>query len=270
MNYKQLKLLARMVFDHVTRVFPLTRLLLPLAVSMETAHPALADWLLDGLPSWLALIGRAAPLYLFCLAEGFVHTRNAPRYLRRIFLTACIAQVPYTLFDLAEAHMYGITQDWRETGGNILFTLALGLLALMLYRRLSDRGHPVRGLAAVAAMAALARLLHCEGKEGYILLIFVFYLTRNLPRWQRALLFLPTVLLARWGLVWWMLTERSYHAFINCAVNVGGNYIWMLVTLAYNGEKGDAGKGFQRFMYIFYPAHFAVLALIVFLRPPLI
>jgi len=44
----------------------------------------------------------------------------------------------------------------------------------------------------------------------------------------------------------------------------------MLATLAYNGEKGDAGKGFQRFMYIFYPAHFAALALIAFLRPSLI
>ena len=150
---------------------------------------------------------------------------------------------------------------------NICFTLALGLAALALYRRLAERGHPLSWVVVCAAATALARLLSMEGSRGYILLIFTFYLTRNRPRWQRALWFLPAVILARWGLVQWVLEDFTAGPIRNFLLNTGGNYLGMLVTLAYTGEKGDAGRGFQRLCYAFYPAHFALLALIGLLRP---
>ena len=68
MNYKQLKILAIlcMAFDHVVRIFPLYRMFSPLADRLWSAgHDAAADWLLDGLPFYLMLIGRlAAPIFL--------------------------------------------------------------------------------------------------------------------------------------------------------------------------------------------------------------
>lgn len=270
MNYKQLKIFAVccMVFDHVTRIFPIHRMLLPLGERLWMGgHENLAEWVMEDLAFMLQFIGRlAAPVFLFCIAMGFCHTRNVERYLRRLLLTAVLAQVPYILFDLAESRLYGFTGDWRDVGLNILFTLALGLLALAVYERLFRQGRPALGLMAAAAAALLARLLHMEGKEGYILLIFVFYFTRSCPRWQRALWFLPAVLLSRWGLVQMTLEDPGF--FSSCLLNVLGNYLGMLVTLCYTGEKGNTGKGFQRLMYLFYPAHFAVLALIGYLRPP--
>lgn len=274
MNYRQLKIFAAccMVFDHVVRIFPLPSLLAPLADRLyQGGQTALADWLLEEFTFYLMFIGRlAAPVFLFCIAQGFCHTHDVGRYLRRLLLTAVIAQIPYALFDLAVNRLYGIADGWHweDTGLNILFTMALGLAALAVYRHLAERGHPVSGLLVGAAATALARLLSMEGSRGYILLIFVFYLTRNLPPYQRALLFVPAVLLSRWGLVQWMLADFSSGAIRNCMLNTAGNYLGMLVTLAYTGERGNAGKGFQRFMYLFYPAHFALLALIGFLRPP--
>lgn len=274
MNYKQLKLfaMASMVFDHMTRIFPLHQILAPLADSLCAAgRTAAADWLLDELPYCLMFIGRlAAPIFLFCIAQGLLHTRDISRYLRRILLTAAAAQVPYALFDLAVSRLYGIAEDWRwqDTGLNICFTLALGLAALAVYRRLAEQGHPVSGLLVCAAAMLSAQFLHLEGGRGYILLIFTFYLTRNLSRRQRALWFLPAVILSRWGLVQWMLTDFTSGAVRNCLLNVAGCYLGMLAVLAYTGEKGDAGRGFQRLMYIFYPAHFALLALAGFLRSP--
>ena len=56
MNYKQLKILAVlcMVFDHVVHIFPLYRMFVPLADWLwSSGHDAAADWLLDGLTSWL-------------------------------------------------------------------------------------------------------------------------------------------------------------------------------------------------------------------------
>lgn len=276
MNYKQLKILAIlcMAFDHVVRIFPLYRMFSPLADRLWSAgHDAAADWLLNGLPFYLMLIGRlAAPIFLFCVAQGLLHTRDTSRYLKRILVTAVIAQIPYVLFNLAEYRVDGIADAWvwQDTGLNICFTLALGLAALALYRRLAERVHPLSWVPVCAAATALARLLSMEGSRGYILLIFTFYLTRNRPRWQRALWFLPAVILSRWGLAQWVLEDFTAGPIRNFLLNTGGNYLGMLVTLAYTGEKGDAGRGFQRLCYAFYPAHFALLALIGFLRPPLV
>lgn len=276
MNYKQLKILAVlcMAFDHVVRIFPLHRMVAPLADRLcVSGHDAAADWVLNELTFYLMLIGRlAAPIFLFCIAQGFLHTRDVRRYLGRILLTALAAQVPYAFFNLAEYRVAGIaeTWQWREVGLNICFTLALGLAALAVYRRPAERGHPLSWLPVCAAATALASLLHMEDGKGYILLIFTFYLTRSLPGWQRALWFLPAVVLSRWGLVQWVLEDFTAGPIRNFLLNTGGNYLGMLVTLACTGEKGNAGRGFQRLCYAFYPAHFALLALIGFLRPPLV
>lgn len=274
MTRKQLKFfaVACMIFDHVVRIFPLYWLFAPLSDALWSAgYTTASDWVSYDLTFVLMFIGRlAAPIFVYGIAVGFLHTHDVRRYLRRLLVTAVIAQVPYTLFDLAEMRRcYGLAGDWLDTGLNILFTLALGLAALAVWEHCRSHGRLWLGLLAVAGAAGLARLLHMEGKEGYILLIFVFYLTRNLSRPQRALLFIPAVVLSRWNLMWWAVTEQSASAVRNCFLNVFGNYLGMLVTLADNGAQGRTRKAFQYGMYAFYPLHFAVLALVGFLLPPL-
>ena len=278
MNYKQLKIFAIgcMVFDHTVRIFPLHQIFAPLAdLLWSGGYEGLADWLLDECISYVMYIGRlAAPIFVYCIAQGFAHTSNVRRYIGRVFLTAVIAQVPYTLFDLAEMRVLGVEGDWRETGLNILFTLALALCVLWAHEELKRRKLLFLSPLAVAAATWLAMELRMEGGQGYIILAWVYYITRNCPRWQRALLYIPAVLLSRRGLVLWVAeslgTPELTGALRNCLLNVLGNYFGMLVTLSDNGEKGRAGKGFQRFCYAFYPAHFTVLALIGFLKPPLV
>lgn len=278
MNYKQLKIFAMccMVFDHAARIFPLGQIFAPLAdLLWSKGYGDLADWLLDDCILYIMYIGRlAAPIFVYCVAQGFAHTSNVRRYTGRVFLTALIAQVPYTLFDLAEMRVLGVEGDWRETGLNILFTLALALCALWAHEELKRRKLIFLSPLVVAAAIWLAMELRMEGGKGYIILAWVYYITRNRPHWQRAFLYVPAVMLSRWGLVMWVVeslgTPELSGALRNCLLNVLGNYFGMLVTLTDNGEKGRAGKGFQRFCYAFYPAHFAVLALIGFLRPPLV
>ena len=278
MSYKQLKIFAIgcMVFDHTVRIFPLYQIFAPLADLLWSGGcGGLADWLLDECILYIMYIGRlAAPIFVYCIAQGFAHTSNVRRYIGRVFLTAVIAQVPYTLFDLAEMRVLGVEGNWRETGLNILFTLALALCVLWVHEELKRRKLLFLSPLAVAAATWLAMELHMEGGKGYIILAWVYYITRNCPRWQRALIYIPAVLLSRRGLVLWVAeslgTPELTGALRNCLLNVLGNYFGMLVTLSDNGEKGRAGKGFQRFCYAFYPAHFTVLALIGFLKPPLV
>lgn len=278
MNYKQLKLFAMccMVFDHAVRIFPLGQIFAPLAdLLWSRGYGGLAGWLLNDCTLYIMYIGRlAAPIFIYCIAQGFAHTSNVRRYVGRVLLTAVIAQVPYTLFDLAEMRVLGVEGNWRETGLNILFTLALALCVLRAHEELKRRRLVFLSPLAVAAATWFAAWLNMEGGKGYILLAWVYYVTRTRPRWQRALLYIPAVMLSRRGLVLWVAeslgTAELSGALRNCLLNVLGNYFGMLVTLADNGETGRAGKGFQRFCYAFYPAHFAVLALVGFLRPPLV
>lgn len=278
MSYKRLKIFAMccMVFDHAVRIFPLHQIFGPLAdLLWSGGYGGLADWLLDEGVSYIMYIGRlAAPIFIYCVAQGFAHTSNVRRYIGRVFLTALIAQVPYTLFDLAEMRVLGVEGDWRETSLNILFTLALALCVLAVHEALKRRKLVFLSPVAVAGAAWFAALLNMEGGKGYIILAWVYYVTRTRPRWQKSLIYIPAVLLSRRGLVLWVIeslgTAELAMALRNCLLNVLGNYLGMLVTLSDNGEKGRAGKGFQYFCYAFYPAHFALLALIGFLRPPLL
>ena len=277
MSYKRLKIFAMccMVFDHAVRIFPLHQIFGPLAdLLWSRGYGGLADWLLGEGVLYLMYIGRlAAPIFVYCVAQGFAHTSNVRRYIGRVLLTAVISQVPYTLFDLAELRVLGVEGDWRETGLNILFTLALALCVLAAHEELKRRGLVLLSPLAAAAATWFAAWLNMEGGKGYILLAWVYYIARNRPRWQKALIYIPAVILSRRGLVLWVIeslgTAELTMAFRNCLLNVLGNYFGMLVTLSDNGEKGRAGRGFQRFCYAFYPAHFALLALIGFLRPPL-
>lgn len=278
MNYRQLKIFAMccMVFDHAVRIFPLHRMLGPLAdLLWRRGCGDLADWLLADGVLYLMYIGRlAAPIFIYCIAQGFAHTSNVRRYTGRVLLTAVIAQVPYTLFDLAEMRVLGVEGNWRETGLNILFTLALSLCVLWAHGELKRRGLVFLSPLAVAGATWLAMRLNMEGGQGYVILAWVYYIARDLPRRRKALIYIPAVMLSRRRLILWVIeslgTAELSMVLRNCLLNVLGNYLGMLVTLSDNGEKGRAGKSFQYFCYAFYPAHFALLALIGFLRPPLL
>lgn len=85
MNCKQLKIFAvcSMVFDHVIRIFPLGCAFAPLADALwEAGYLSLSEWVLNDLPFYLMYIGRlAAPIFLYCVTLGFVHTSDIRRYL---------------------------------------------------------------------------------------------------------------------------------------------------------------------------------------------
>lgn len=270
MNSKQLKILAliSMLFDHFTRIFPLSDAIVPVAdrfasIGLEN----LSIWIMSWVPHVLMYFGRvAAPVFMFCIVEGFLHTRNIQKYILRIFSTAILAQIPYILFNLAEDRLYGIAGDWRAVPFNILFTLGLGLLALWGYEECKGKGHKRLAIGFIILAGALARLFQFEGSEGYIFIIFMFYVLRNRPVWQRTLLFIPVLVLARYRLV--AYTLENLELLRTCILNILGPFLGILGICFYSGEKGDTGRRFQWFMYIFYPLHLIVLAVIGYLRVP--
>lgn len=272
MNSKQLKILAliSMFFDHFIRIFPLSDAIVPAADWLSSiGQENLSVWAMSRIPYLLTYFGRvAAPVFMFCIVEGFLHTRNIKKYILRIYTTAILAQIPYILFDLAENRMYGVVGDWKEVPLNILFTLGLGLLALFGYDKCAKKGRKVLGIGIIVLAGALARLLRFEGSEGYIFIIFMFYVMRNRPIWQKASTFVPILLLARYRLVAYTFTNLEMLRI--CILNVLGPYLGILAVCFYSGKKGTVSKEFQWFMYAFYPLHLLILAVIGYLRTPFV
>ena len=95
-------------------------------------------------------VGRIAfPLFIFLLTEGLAHSRNAGRYLLRLFIFALVSEVP---FDLA---FYGVFPYWDKQ--NVFFTLLLGLAAICCMDRIRKGAAPhLKGTVRVVYVAMLS------------------------------------------------------------------------------------------------------------------
>ncbi len=229
-------------------------------ISMAIDHTGAV--LLPEIPT-LRYIGRLAfPIYCFLIAEGYAHTKNAPKYLMRLGMFALISELPYNLAFSGELFNF--------SGCNVFVTLFFGLFALMLFDAvLSFDGLPVvasylLALVPVAAIARVADTLGSDyGKYG-VLLIFIFHLFRN-NRTAAILVFaLSTILKYNILLI---PDADSIRLF-----TVGG-YTWYFVETTqfycllaavfialYNGERGF--RGGKWLFYAFYPTHLLVLWLL--------
>lgn len=271
MSFFALKAIAvlSMLFDHVYHLFHRELFDQPLAAFAQWAagrFPGPVGEVLSALAGFLTLalpyLGRiAAPIFLFCIANGFRHTSDVKRYAKRIFLFGALAQLPYYLYfkaweaKLGEAFVVPL---------NFMFTLGLGLLALMFYEKYKDEDPALAAGYAFLPIAA-ATLLNTEGSGLYALLVPAFYLTMDLPLPKRALawmLFFPVAQMGYWV---WLLQGPLTGARVAKALLYGaGPCLGAAFPLFYNGEKGRATKTAQYAVYALYPAHFFILALLGF------
>lgn len=215
-----LKLIAMvsMVFDHVGDIF----------------YPGLM---------WPRMIGRLAlPIFSFCIAEGYAHTRDKKKYLLRMGIFALVSEIP---FDLAFDGAVGLSHQ------NIMLSFFLSILALMLFDRIRGEkapdakqvpaGKTVLGILAVAAMAVLAFLLRADYTFFAVVAVFLFYALR-----QKHPLLRSGV-----GVAFLALTRTlGYY----CAT--GFSFIPLAL---YNGKKG---RGLKWLFYLFYPGHLLLLWLL--------
>ena len=178
----------------------------------------------------LRFTGRLAfPIFCFLLVEGFVHTRDVKKYVRRLFLFAFISEVP---FDLAF-----FCTPFALDHQNVYWTLALGVLAMagLKHYEKPDGSASWKGLLC-AAGCTLAALLACTDYNGIgVLIICALYLTRG-DRKRQCIV--GAVLFA------WELTAPL--AFV---------LVWF-----YNGQRGACSPLQKKAFYWFYPVHLSVLA----------
>ncbi len=245
LNATQLKVLALvlMVLDHLYRYFG------------HTGY----------FPVWLSWLGRlSAPIFVFMVVEGFVHTRSRARYLLRLYLFS----LGMGLVNLLLAYyLPNPNIQWWDL--NIFATLFLIVLYCWLLE-ISRRKLSHIGLLLVVVLALLpvllawpALLLESANPVG-------FYIFKA---------FLPTVVTTEGGVIFvsigiafYMLRNRpamrnTFYAVLAIMFAVDDpltlqsllfeNYQWMMVFTIplFNSYNGQRGRGLKRLFYLFYPLH---------------
>ena len=205
---------------------------------------------------WLDCIGRLAfPIFAFLLAEGFRHTKDYKKYLKRLFLFALVTELPFNLMSEG-GPLYPFHQ-------NVLFTFCIALVAMHWIEKGKDAPAPryVLRAAVVAVIAYLVGFLTFVDYFGYgVLMVLLFYLFHEKPYgWAVELLAMVYI---NWEMIGGLVFPT---VLLGREINIpqqGFAVLALIPIWLYNGRRGAGGKRIQYACYAFYPAHMLLLWLL--------
>lgn len=207
---------------------------------------------------WLTCVGRLAfPIFAFMIVEGYFHTSNLKKYVKRMLLFAVISEIPFNLMT-AGSLFYPLHQ-------NVMFTFLIGILLIWLNEEAKRRGNRWLRIIVGISTGILGYLLGMLTFVDYYfagpLTVLVFYFFRGRKWWcylgQFGALWVINVELLG-GLVYpVMLFGREI-----LIVQQGFALLALIPIWLYRGKQGYHSKWLQYTYYAFYPAHMLVLSLL--------
>jgi len=192
--------------------------------------------------SFFNLIGRIAfPIFAFQSVQGYIHTKDLKKHLIKLFVFACISQIPFMLFLSTFTDVFAL---------NIFFTFFLGLLTLFIYDKYNNK---ILGFLFVIIFIIIGELIHVDYGAFGILLIFAFYFFKD----KKVLMLVSTIILCFSKYILNIFQYPSlYLHYLLCALFTSLPIIFILF---YNKKEGPKSK---YFFYIFYPLHLLILYII--------
>ena len=206
------------------------------------------DGLFADCPLWqrifIELSLLTPPVMFFFIADGYKYTRSVKKYAQRLFIFACITQVPFTI-------LWGPITGWW--GANIMFTLFFCLLTLCAWEshfKLWQR------IALVVLICGATAAFVSEWMIFGPLIVLGLHIFREKPKPRAIWYFAVWAVYLGVSSVPSLITDFEpirlevtlVHAFDFIAA-------YLLMTVFYNGKKGRFPKFSKWFFYIFYPAH---------------
>lgn len=199
--------------------------------------------------SFCNYIGRLSfPIFAFQTVQGYIHTSNIKKHIGKLFIFACISQIPFMLFTATFCDDYYL---------NVFFTLLLGILALLGFDNIKNK---YIGTIFVALMCTIGHFLKVDYGWYGVLAIFVFYIFQS----DKYLKFIHCKKFVM-CISFVFITIIKYIPDI--VANPSVRYIYLLCTLCtclslipicfYNGKQGPKSA---YLFYVFYPLHLLVLA----------
>lgn len=200
------------------------------SISMLVDHLAAGGLVAEGTAFYVLCraVGRLAfPLFAFLLVQGYQHTSNRMRYIRRLFVFAFVSEIPFNLA------FYG---SWlAPSHQNIFFTLGLGLGGYALFDRWNDRSQHGKKIIALLLPPLLALFSGVDYGTYGIVVIYCLLHFRD----------------AR-------LIQTISGLMLMAITHIAGMIAFIPIWL-YNGQRGSQSKGF---FYLFYPGHLLAIYLL--------
>lgn len=190
----------------------------------------------------LRCFGRIAfPVFAFLVAEGFANSRNRMRYFLMLIGFGLVSELPWYLLNGADGTH------------NVMFTLALGVVALAMFDRLCEHG-PIAFLSVMLAAAA-AWWLGSDYDWRGIVMIVLFYILRYrtmIPWFDRHHVCLPSQ----------ALLQIIFTFPLMAHYGLTGAFLAGAVIFLYDGTRGFIrGRTAKYAFYAVYPAHLLLIAL---------
>ena len=206
----------------------------------------------------IALSLIAPPTMFFFISEGFRYTRSRKDYAKRLFIFACITQIPEYILWVDKP--IGITDFIGFGTLNVFFSLFCCLIALMIY----ESDCPKKKKVVLLILLTLTSFLTIWGAfcVGYVLIWHIF--RDDLKKRTIAYTGL-TVLYNSISFIPALLGDSPYRGYELMGISVrfvAMMLAYVLITFFYNGKKGKHPVFSKWFFYIFYPAHVLIIALI--------
>lgn len=241
-----------------------TMLIDHIGASLVEYYMRITDWsvmpegaydTIDMIDTILRSIGRLAfPIFIFLLVEGFYHTRSRMRYLLQMIVFAALSDIPFDLAMFVSNAKVRSGVFWTTAHQNVFFTLALGLLGMILAEKLYElcSGNMIVTvigfIVILTAMNLAANYLHTDYRAAGVTAIMAAYAIK------------------KWGIDTGRISaEMSIVAVvIILAIMSSTSEICAMVDAIFARQyDGTRGKTISKwFFYIFYPAHLLILFLI--------
>ena len=213
------------------------------------------DGLFEQCPLWQRLFIQLSlitpPVMFFFVADGFKYTRSRKKYALRLFIFACITQVPFTI-------LWGPITGWW--GANVMFTLFFSLLVLCVW----ESGMKLwQRIALIILCNIITIVLVSEWAVFGPMTVLGLHICREKPKacaiWYAAVWAVYIGVSSVPSLITDFKPIRVEVTFVHIFDFAAA---YLLMTVFYSGKKGRFPTFSKWFFYIFYPAHI-VLAIIL-------
>ena len=190
----------------------------------------------------MRIIGRlSAPLFWFCFAEGFKHTRNRKMYIVRLVISALIMG----LGNIVLNRILNYGSDITFLTPNMF--LSLGLMAIVLYLIDKMKNHASKGFCFVSLILAIliSLIVGLCAEYGFLVVcsILCMYYIKSMPL-KCVLLVISTMFIC-------IVLHNPIQFFSILAILLISNY-----------QSRKPKCNLKWFFYAFYPMHFWILLII--------
>ena len=195
---------------------------------------------------WLTCIGRIAfPIFAFLITEGYIHTSNINKYIKRMVIFAIITEIPFNLM-VSASPIYPFHQ-------NVLWTFVISLLTLK-YLNFDNTKNIFKSILIIILAIIIATITMCDYFGAGVMMVVGFYIFRKSKLLQLLMMIYVNMILLLGYSYPIDIAGYTYYFPQQGFALLSLIFIWL-----YNGKQGYHAKWFKIFCYAFYPLHMLIL-----------